>query len=193
MAHIMERYFTNTPDVNLTDRLAEALLVSIKEAALIAVRDDHDYEAHATLMWAGMLAHNNSVGVGREQDWASHHIGHEISAKYDTAHGASLAIVFPAWMRYVYKHDVKRFVQFATRVWDVDPTGKTDEEIALEGIAAMQAFFVSIGMPATLEQGGGKKEDIPALAANVVNGHTGRFVYLEPAQIEEILAIASEK
>ena len=74
-----------------------------------------------------------------------------------------------------------------------DLKGKTDEEIALEGIAAMQAFFVSIGMPATLEQGGGKKEDIPALAANVVNGHTGHFVYLEPAQIEEILAIASEK
>ena len=193
MAHIMERYFTNTKDVKLTDRLAEALLVSIREAALVAIKDDHDYESHATLMWAGMLAHNNSVGVGREQDWASHHIGHEISAKYDTAHGASLAIVFPAWMQYVYKHDVKRFVQFATRVWDVDPSGKTDEEIALEGIRAMQAFFVSIGMPATLEQGGGKKEDIPALAANVVNGHTGHFVYLEPAQIEEILAIASEK
>ena len=193
MAHIMERYFTNTKDVNLTDRLAEALLVSIREAALVAIKDDHDYESHATLMWAGMLAHNNSVGVGREQVWASHHIGHEISAKYDTAHGASLAIVFPAWMQYVYKHDVKRFVQFATRVWDVDPSGKTDEEIALEGIRAMQAFFVSIGMPATLEQGGGKKEDIPALAANVVNGHTGHFVYLEPAQIEEILAIASEK
>ena len=193
MAHIMERYFTNTKDVALTDRLAEALLVSIKEAALVAIKDDHDYESHATLMWAGMLAHNNSVGVGREQDWASHHIGHEISAKYDTAHGASLAIVFPAWMQYVYKHDVKRFVQFATRVWDVDPSGKTEEEIALKGIRAMQAFFVSIGMPATPEQGGGKKEDIPALAANVVNGHTGHFVYLEPAQIEEILAIASEK
>ena len=193
MAHIFERYFTNTKDVALTDRLAEALLVSIKEAAPIAVKDDQNYEAHATLMWAGMLAHNNSVGVGREQDWGSHHIGHELSAEYDCAHGASLAVVFPAWMKYVYKHDVKRFVQFATRVWDVDPAGKTDEEIALEGIAAMQAFFVSIGMPATLEQGGGKKEDIPALAANVVNGHTGYFVYLEPAQIEEILAIASEK
>jgi len=193
MAHIMERYFTNTPDVALTDRLAEALLVSIKEAALIAVHDDHDYESHATLMWAGMLAHNNTVGVGREQDWASHHIGHEISAKYDTAHGASLAIVFPAWMRYVFRHDVKRFVQFATRVWDVDPAGKTDEEIALEGIAAMQAFFVSIGMPSTLEQGGGRKEDIPAMAANVVNGHTGHFVYLEPAQIEEILALTCKK
>ena len=192
MAHIMERYFTNTPDVKLTDRLAEALLVSIKEAAPIAMADDHDYESHATLMWAGMLAHNNSVGVGREQDWASHQMGHEISAKYDTAHGASLAVMFPAWMRYVYKHDVKRFVQFATRVWDVNPAGKTDEEIALEGIQAMQNFFVSMGMPATLEQAGGCRADIPALAAKVVNGKTGFFVKLLPPQIEEVYALACE-
>ena len=192
MAHIMERYFTTTMDVDLTDRLAEALLVSIREAAVKAMADDHDYEAHATLMWAGMLAHNNSVGVGREQDWASHQIGHEISAKYDTAHGASLAVMFPAWMKYVYKHDVARFVQFATRVWAVDPAGKSDEEIALAGIEAMQAFFISMGMPATLEQAGGCKADIPALAAKVVNGKTGHFVELLPAQIEEILHIASE-
>ena len=193
MAHIMERYFTNTPDVKLTDRLAEALLCSIIEAAPIAMADDHDYESHATLMWAGMLAHNNSVGVGREQDWASHQMGHELSAKYDTAHGASLAVMFPAWMKYVYKHDVKRFVQFATRVWNVSPAGKTDEEIALEGIAAMQNFFVSLGMPATLEQAGGCREDIPELAAKVVNGKTGFFVTLFPPQIEEVYALACEK
>ena len=193
MAHIMERYFTNTPDVALTDRLAEALLVSIKEAAPIAMADDHDYESHATLMWAGMLAHNNSVGVGREQDWGSHQMGHEISAKYDTAHGASLAVMFPAWMRYVYKHDVKRFVQFATRVWDVDPAGKTDEETALAGIQAMQNFFISLGMPATLEQAGGCREDIPELAAKVVNGKTGNFVKLLPPQIEEVYALACQK
>lgn len=193
MAHIMERYFTNTPDVALTDRLAEALLCSIIEAAPIAIANDHDYESHATLMWAGMLAHNNSVGVDREQDWASHQIGHEISAKYDTAHGASLAVVFPAWMQYVYKHDVARFVRFATRVWGIDPTRKTDEETALAGIAAMKAFFASIGMPQTLEQAGGKAEDIPALAANVVNGKTGHFVELLPPQIEEVLRIACGK
>ncbi|MBR2942983.1 MAG: iron-containing alcohol dehydrogenase [Clostridia bacterium] len=193
MAHIMERYFTNTKDVALTDRMAEALLLSIIEAAPKAMADDHDYEAHATLMWAGMLAHNNSVGVGREQDWASHHIGHEISAKYDTAHGASLAVVFPAWMKYVYKHDVARFVQFATRVWGVDAAGKTEEAVALEGIERMQAFFVSLGMPATLQQAGGKAEDIPFLAANIVNGKTGNFVRLLPPQVEEILHIAAEE
>ena len=191
MAHIMERYFTNTKDVALTDRLAEALLLSIIEAAPKAIADDHDYEAHATLMWAGMLAHNNSVGVGREQDWASHHIGHEISALYDTAHGASLSVVFPAWMKYVYKHDVKRFVQFATRVWGVDPAGKDEETIALEGINKMQAFFVSLGMPRNLQEAGGKVEDIPFLAGNIVNGQTGKFVHLLPPQVEEILHIAA--
>ena len=193
MAHIMERYFTNTPDVALTDRLAEALLCAIIEAAPVALADNTDYESHATLMWAGMLAHNNSVGVGREQDWASHQIGHEISAMYDTAHGASLAVVFPAWMQYVYRHDVKRFVQFATRVWQIDPAGKTNEETALAGIAAMKAFFASIGMPQTLEQAGGRAEDIPALAANVVNGKTGHFVELLPPQIEEVLRLTCEK
>ncbi len=191
MAHIMERYFTNTRDVNLTDRLAEALMLSIIEAAPVAMANDHDYESHATLMWAGMLAHNNSVGVDREQDWGSHHIGHELSAKYDTPHGASLAVVFPAWMQVVYTHDVARFVQFATRVWGVDPAGKTDEEVALAGIAAMKAFFISLGMPATFQEAGGKIEDIPALAANVVNGQAGHFVVLPPKEIEKVLHIAA--
>ncbi|MDO5378597.1 MAG: iron-containing alcohol dehydrogenase [Clostridia bacterium] len=190
MAHIMERYFTNTKDVALTDRLAEALLQSIIEAGPKAIADSTDYESHATLMWAGMLAHNNSVGVGREQDWGSHQIGHELSAKYDCAHGASLAVVFPAWMKTVYRHDVARFVQFATRVWGVETAGKSDEQVALEGIAAMQAFFVSLGMPATLAEVGGREEDIPALAANVVGGKTGHFVELLPPQIEEVLRAA---
>ncbi len=190
MAHIMERYFTNTKDVALTDRLAEALLQSIIEAGPKALADATDYESHATLMWAGMLAHNNSVGVGREQDWASHQIGHELSAKYDCAHGASLAVVFPAWMKTVYRHDVARFVQFATRVWGVTAEGKSDGQIALEGINAMQAFFISLGMPSTLAGVGGKPEDIPALAASVVNGKTGHFVELLPPQIEEVLRAA---
>lgn len=190
MAHIMERYFTNTKDVALTDRLAEALLKSIIEAGPKAFADCADYESHATLMWAGMLAHNNSVGVGREQDWGSHQIGHELSAKYDCAHGASLSVVFPAWMKTVYRHDIARFVQFATRVWDVETAGKSDEQVALEGIAAMQAFFTSLGMPATLEQVGGRPEDIPALASSVVNGRTGHFVELLPPQIEEVLRAA---
>ena len=192
MAHIMERYFTNTPDVALTDRLAEALLLSIIEAGPRALENAQDYESHATLMWAGMLAHNNSVGVGREQDWASHQISHELAARYDCAHGASLAVIFPAWMKYTYKHDTARFVRFATVVWGVQREGRSDEEVALAGIAAMEAFFTSLGMPHTLADVGGREEDIPALAANVVNGRTGHFVELLPPQIEEILRICAK-
>ena len=192
MAHIMERYFTNTPDVALTDRLAEALLLSIIEAGPRALENAADYESHATLMWAGMLAHNNSVGVGREQDWASHQISHELAARYDCAHGASLAVIFPAWMKYTYKHDTARFVRFATVVWGVQREGRSDEEVALAGIAAMEAFFTSLGMPHTLADVGGREEDIPALAANVVNGRTGHFVELLPPQIEEILRICAK-
>ena len=192
MAHIMERYFTNTPDVALTDRLAEALLLSIIEAGPRALENAADYESHATLMWAGMLAHNNSVGVGREQDWASHQISHELAARYDCAHGASLAVIFPAWMKYTYKHDTARFVRFATVVWGVQREGRSDEEVALAGVAAMEAFFTSLGMPHTLADVGGREEDIPALAANVVNGRTGHFVELLPPQIEEILRICAK-
>ena len=191
MAHIMERYFTNTPDVALTDRLAEALLVSIIEAAPRAMADDHDYESHATLMWAGMLAHNNSVGIGREQDWASHQIEHELSALYDCAHGAGLAVVFPAWMQYVYTHDVARFVRFATKVWGIEDDPAHPEAVALAGIAAMKAFFSSLGMPVSFAELGAKEEDIPALAAKVVGDATGHFVRLLPPQIEEVLRIAA--
>ena len=143
-------------------------------------------------MWAGMLAHNNTVGVGREQDWGSHRIGHELSAAYDCAHGASLSVVFPAWMKYVYQHDTARFAQFAVRVWGVSPEGKTQEQLALEGIERTKAFFVSLGLPVTLEAAGGRAEDIPALAANVAGGKCGRFVELYPPQIEAILRSASE-
>ena len=192
MAHIMERYFTNTPDVALTDRLAEALLLSIIEAAPVALKNSTDYESHATLMWAGTLAHNNSVGLDREQDWSSHRIGHELSAKYDCAHGASLSVLFPAWMKYTYKHDVARFKRFATVVWGVETQGRSDEEIALAGIDAMQSFFTSMGMPHTLAEVGGCEADIPELARSVVGGKTGRFVELYPPQIEDVLRIAAK-
>ena len=143
-------------------------------------------------MWAGMLAHNNSVGVDREQDWSSHRIGHELSAKYDCAHGASLSVLFPAWMKYTYKHDVARFKRFATVVWGVKTQGRSDEEIALAGIDAMQSFFTSMGMPHTLADVGGCEADIPELARSVVGGKTGRFVELYPPQIEDVLRIAAK-
>lgn len=193
LAHIMERYFTNTEHVDLTDRMAEALMQTIVRTAPEVMQNPDSYEARANIMWAGMLAHNNSVGVGREQDWASHQIEHELSALYDCAHGAGLAVTFPAWMRYVYQHDVMRFAQFAVRVWGCDMDYRNPEDTALEGIRRMEAFFSSIGMPVTFAQLGAKEEDIPALAAKVVrgpNGTTGHFVELDTPAIEAVLRLA---
>ena len=193
LAHIMERYFTNTEHVDLTDRMAEALMQTIVRTAPEVMQNPDSYEARANIMWAGMLARNNSVGVGREQDWASHQIEHELSALYDCAHGAGLAVTFPAWMRYVYQHDVMRFAQFAVRVWGCDMDYRNPENTALEGIRRMEAFFSSIGMPVTFAQLGAKEEDIPALAAKVVrgpNGTTGHFVELDTPAIEAVLRLA---
>lgn len=193
-SHVLERYFTNTQSVDLTDRMAEALMRSIIAAAPEAMRDPSDYDARATLFWAGTLAHNDSVGVGREQDWSSHRIGHELSARYDCAHGAVLSVLFPAWMRHVYRHDVMRFAQYASRVWGVEMDFAHPEKTALEGIARTAAFFASLDMPRTLAQLGAKEEDIPSLAAGVVrapDGTCGRFVRLDTEAIEAILRLAA--
>lgn len=191
MAHICERYFTNTPDVGLTDRLCEALLKTIVEAAPKAIAQPEDYASHADLMWAGMLAHNNSCGVGRVQDWASHQMEHELSAFYDCAHGAGLAVVMPAWMEYVCDHDVLRFARFAVNVFGCEMDFACPENTAREGIARLRSFFRTLGMPTTLQEVGGKAEDIPAMAAHRAekpNGFPfGGFVKIGPEEMQAIL------
>lgn len=150
ISHVMERYFTKTGDVGLTDRLSEAVIRTVVDAAPKVLADPENYEARAELMWAGTVAHNDIVGLGREHDWASHQIEHELSAQYDVAHGAGLAVVFPAWMKYVRNEDLSRFVQFAVRVWDVDYVAGKEDEVAMEGIRRHKAFYDSIGMPTSL-------------------------------------------
>lgn len=163
LAHLCERYFTNTPDVALTDRLCEAVMKTVVDASPRALAEHTDYAAHADLMWAGTLAHNNSCGVGREQDWASHQIEHELSAFYDCAHGAGLAVVLPAWMEYVHTHDVSRFARFAVNVFGCEMDYAHPERTAQAGIARLRAFFHALGMPSTLEEVGGNVADIPAM------------------------------
>ena len=184
--HLTERYFTNTPDVNLTDEMIEGLMRNILKYGIVCVKEPDNYNARAQIMWAGMLAHNNICGVDREQDWASHHIQHRIGAKYDSAHGAGLATIFPAWAQYVYKHDVPRFVRFATKVMGVDNDVFHPEEVALEGIRRIKAYFASLGMPTSLSELGVKDEDIKELA----NMYDGKFVELTPADIEKIYELA---
>lgn len=191
MAHLFERYFTNTKDVEVTDRIIEGLLLSMIQEAPKVIADPDNYEARANIMWAGMLAHNNVCGVGREQDWASHRIEHELSALYDCAHGAGLAVVFPAWMEYTMHHDVMRFAQLANRVWGCSMDFQHPEITARAGVDAFRAFMRSIGMPQTLAELGGKEEDIPYLAHTAAygNGNVGTlgcFVVLEEQDMANI-------
>lgn len=191
MAHILERYFTNEKNVELTDRLCEATLKTIINNAHSVLKDPTNYEARAEIMWAGTIAHNDLLGTGRIGDWASHDIEHEISGIYDIAHGAGLAIVFPAWMKYVYKHDVNRFVQFAHRVWDVEIDLNDLEKTALAGIKKMEQFFSSIGMPVTLSEVEIGDEHFEEMAhKGTERWPLGNFVKLHKEDVRQILNLA---
>ena len=170
MAHLYERYLTNTKEVEVTDRLIEALLLTMKHEGPRVIADPNNYEARANIMWAGMMAHNNSCGVGRSQDWNSHNIEHELSALYDCAHGAGLAVTMPAVFKYVMKHNVMRFAQVATRVWGCQMDFDHPEVTALEGINALQNFLFSLGMPKNFAELGAKEEDIPKLVEVLCRG-----------------------
>ena len=170
MAHLYERYLTNSKDVEVTDRLIEALLLTMKHETPRVIADPNNYEARANIMWAGMVAHNNTCGVGRSQDWNSHNIEHELSALYDCAHGAGLAVTMPAVFKYVMNHDIMRFAKVAVRVWGCQMDFDHPEVTALEGINAFQNFLCSIGMPKNFEELGAKEEDIPKLVDVLCHG-----------------------
>lgn len=191
MAHILERYFTNEKNVELTDRLCEAALKTIINNAHTVLEDPINYDARAEIMWSGTIAHNDLLGTGRIGDWASHDIEHEISGIYDIAHGAGLAIVFPAWMKYVYKHDINRFAQFANRVWDVEIDLNHLEKTALAGIQKTKQFFSSIGMPVTLKEAGIGEEHFEEMAKKgTERGPLGNFVKLYEADLVQIFHLA---
>ena len=194
MAHIFERYFTNTPEVEVTDRLCEGLLMTMIKETPRVIADPNNYQARANIMWAGMVAHNNIVGVGREQDWNSHGIEHELSALYDCAHGAGLAVIMPAWMEFVMEHDIMRFAQVATRVWGCNMNFAHPEVTAKEGIVRFRQFLRSIGMPINFAELGAKESDIPQLVKTfgIGNGETCGFVHLKAKDIQSIYEIAAK-
>lgn len=191
IAHLYERYLTNTKEVEVTDRMIEALMLTMIHEGPRVIADPNNYEARANIMWAGMMAHNNSCGVGRDQDWTSHDIEHELSAKYDCAHGAGLAVVMPAVFIYNLQHDVNRFAQVATRVWGCQMDFANPENTAKQGIEALRNFLISIGMPKNFEEIGAKEEDIKELAyiacfGDGRNGVLGGFVPLNQTDVEHI-------
>ena len=173
MAHLYERYLTNSTEVEVTDRLIEALLLTMKHEGPRVIENPDNYDARANIMWAGMMAHNNSCGVGRSQDWNSHTIEHELSALYDCAHGAGLAVTMPAVFTYTMNHNVMRFAKAAVRIWGCQMDFEHPEVTAKEGIEAFRNYLISIGMPKNFEELGAKEEDIPKLV-NVLCRGDGR-------------------
>lgn len=160
MMHTMERYFTKTKEVDLTDRLAEGLLKSVIEAGRIVAQNPEDYEARATLMWAGSLSHNDLTGAGREVFMSIHQMEHELSGMDDkVAHGAGLSALFGSWARYVCRYNVERFAQFAVRVWNCEMNFENPLVTALAGIEAMENYYRSINMPTNLPELGFVPDD----------------------------------
>ena len=201
MAHIFERYFTNTQNVEITDRFCEAVLHTIIKEAPIVKANPKDYDAQANIMWAGMVAHNNICGVGRAQDWGTHAMEHQLSAHYGVAHGAGLAVMFPAWMKYVVDHDVDRFAKLAVRVWGCEMNEANPKETAMAGIAKYEAFLKSVDLPVRFDDIDAKVEDIPKLISTMgITSkdaekpiHTGNFVPLYSEDVEKIYKIAADK
>lgn len=192
MAHIMERYFTNTQEVEIGDRLCEGTLMAIINEAPKAMRNPEDYGARANLMWAGMIAHNGTCGVGCEEDWASHFLEHEISAIYGVTHGAGLSVIFPAWMTWMVEHNVGKIAQYAVRVWGV-PESEDKKAVALEGIGKLKAFFSSLALPATFKELGIEDPDIDRLADSLHRNKgelVGNYVKLTKQDSKEIYRLA---
>lgn len=191
MMHTLERHLTpDGGESEMTDRLAEAVLLATIEAGRRAIADPNDYEARATLMWAGSISHNDLTGCGRERQFPVHKLEHELSAMYDQiAHGAGLSVLFPAWAMFVAKHDIARFAQLANRVMGIQMDFACPERTAKEGILALKRFFEEVGMPVHLSEIGIEPKDYDALAENAMRTVNGPVKSYIPLGKEEILSI----
>lgn len=191
IAHVLERYFTNVSNVDFTDELCEGTIRTIIKHSKILIKEPKNYSSRAEIMWAGTIAHNGILGTGRIEDWASHNIEHELSAIYDIAHGAGLAIVFPHWMKYVYKHDINRFVRFANKVFNVEIDFNNLERTAKEGIKRLKLFFNEIGLPTSLSEANIDDKQLEIMAKKATeNGPIGNFVKLHEEDVLNIYKLS---
>lgn len=192
MSHVFERYFTNTTHTDLTDGLCEAALKTLMKNAPLAFEKMDDYHAWAELGFAGTVAHNGLVGMGRQEDWACHDMEHELSAIYDVAHGAGLAVLTPAWMQYVYKDNINMFVQFAVNVMGVQGSYRDAEAIVKEGIERLIVFYRRLKLPTTLRElgiDGSKLEEMAKKATGVPFGNEHPLGGFKKLYWQDVLAI----
>ncbi len=187
MSHIMERYFSPTSGVEITDRVAEGVMRTIIEEAPKVMINPSDYDARANIMWSGTLAHNGICGCGRREDWASHGLEHVLSAIYNVTHGAGLSVVFPAWMTYALRTRPAKIAQLGRRVFDIKE--EDDATTATQTVAALRSFYKSIGLPLTLGELGIAKPDFAALTAMFhrdKGNPFGTYISLKPEDTEAI-------
>ena len=195
MAHIFERYFSNTTGTQLVDAYSEAILRTVMDEAMTLRLNPDDYDARANVMWAGTLAHNGICGVGKEEDWSSHRLEHEVSAFYHVAHGAGLAVIIPAWMEFCAHRNPDKLWRFAINVMSIDPAGKTTDEIIDEGISELKNFYHDLDMTTNLKTLIGQEPDIPAMVQNletIVGKTLGSYVPLSMDDCAEIYRLATE-
>ncbi|WP_018662788.1 iron-containing alcohol dehydrogenase [Heyndrickxia acidiproducens] len=191
LSHVFEQYFSHTKEIPLQTGFAETIMKTVIENAGKVLQNLEDYDARANLMLSSTFALNGLLATGVETDWATHSIEHAVSAVYDIPHGGGLAVIFPNWMKYVYKEDVSRFKRFAIEVWGVDPKGKTDEEIALAGIDAVRHFFNEIGAPSRLADYNIGDEKLETMAKKALPfGPIGSFKKLSEQDVYEILKMS---
>lgn len=195
ISHCFERYFTNTPEVETTDRMLEGIVLAMLHEGRRVMENPHNYEARANIMWAGMVCHNDIMGVGRVQDWNSHHLEHALSAVFDTPHGAGLSVIMPAWMSYCVEHhpDANRFAQMAVRIFGCQMDYADPRRTAREGVEAFRTFLRSIGMPLSFAEINADPAAIPRLVEmnNIGDGHTRGYVALDREAIYEIYSAAA--
>ena len=184
MSHLMEQYFSGDDD-NTSDYLIEGLYKSVIHSARIAIQDPLNYEARSNIMWCAALALNNLTRCAKEQDWAVHMIEHQLSAYTNCSHGMGLCAISMAYYRYIYKYGIDKFVRFAKEIWKVDDTGKTKDEVALEGIACMEKFAKECGMVTNLKELGATPEMLPDIAKTCVL--KGGYKKLTREEILEVL------
>lgn len=183
LCHIFERYFSNTTAM-LVNGYSEAIMRDIMARTLELKVNPDDYEARADIMWAGTIAHNGLCGVGKEEDWATHRIEHEVSAIYDVAHGAGLACIAPAWLSFVAKRNPDMVWRFAINVMGVNPDGLSTEEIIEKGISSLKDFYHDLGLTTSLTELIGKTPDIDALVNSLETNMGKSLGFYVPLSME---------
>lgn len=189
---LLERYFTQIKNVDVTDRLLEGAMQAVMVNSPQALKNPMDYNVRAEMMWAGNISHNPLLSTGRVDDWAVHEIGHELSGTHDLGYGMGLSILIPAWMKYVYKANIDKFVQLAVRIFGVNWSFENKDTIVLEMIKRLEMWYYEMGLPTRLREVKIGEDQFRDMAERCMHGREfiGSFKKLDKQDVNNIYKIA---